>query len=175
MLYDILWTLLYSFVVHYNYITGRHSTSINFTLHFRYFDITDTFTAKFLFSYIFILKKHVFSIICIFSFKISVKMHFLLSKCQMAHIKSGVNADKYCVFSDWGVNTALTLMPSVCCVFLFWQLYHTTQCTLSNSDIRWQDKFNGTFWRLFFCFLHINDKVYQGHFRKVPIGQINMP
>ena len=79
-------------------------------------------------------------------------MHFLLSKCQMAHIKSGVNADKYCVFSDWGVNTALTLMPSVCCVFLFRQLYHTTQCTLSNSDIRWQDKFNGTFDTIFLLF-----------------------
>ena len=29
-------------------------------------------------------------------------MHFLLSKCQMAHIKSGVNTDKYSGYGDLG-------------------------------------------------------------------------
>ena len=56
------------------------------------------------------------------------------------------------VMAIWMLTPFLTLVPSVCCVFLFRQLYHTTQCTLSNSDIRWQDKFNGTFDTIFLLF-----------------------
>ena len=79
-------------------------------------------------------------------------MHFLLSKCQKGYIKSGFNADKYSTFADLGDRAVFDTCAISVLRFGFRQLYHITQCTLSNSDIRWQDKFNGTFDTIFLLF-----------------------
>ena len=63
-------------------------------------------------------------------------MHFLLSKCQKGHIKSDVNADKYSTFGDLVDSAVFGTCAISVLRFGFRQLYHITQCTLSNSDIR---------------------------------------